>query len=146
MAISESLRQAFLQARYFVQTPAGELMLAIGRRHPATVRLLRANQADGMAIVTAWNPQGRPAPEADNLRAQAALQQQAGRLGLLLLHGYNLAGNADEANEPTVVILGATRDQGNCLAHQFDQLAWVYVSDTGTPELIWTDAQQHTDT
>ncbi|MYN14908.1 DUF3293 domain-containing protein [Pusillimonas sp. TS35] len=141
-SISPDQQLAYQQARYVIEAPAGTLTLRVGAHSNELAALMHTLGIHSIAILTAWNPGAQPlASQAQNRRAQRALEADAGRMGLHVLRGRNLAEHADTHAEPTLILLNASRAGGNWLAYRYQQLAWVYAGADAIPELIWTPLQ-----
>jgi len=139
--MNASILQAFQSARYIVQAPDGEIQLRVGRRSTAMNRLMHDHHASCAAILTAWNPGGKPSGKQANVAAQAALEAQLCATGAAILAGRNMAAEDDPSTndwtEPTAVVFGISLTQAEAVARAYGQLAFVYVRAGGMPELIW---------
>lgn len=129
--------EAFLAARYVIETPDSDLVLHIDQPSEAAQALLTALGANCAAIITAHNPAAASTDSSPNMAAQEALEHDAQALGLICLHGYNSAGDGGPPVEPTVVLVDPARAESDALARRYGQLAYVLVDKNGTPRLVW---------
>jgi hypothetical protein len=89
-------------------------------------------------VLTAYNPDGRAAAEADNRAAARALRADHRLHGLVVLP--SLGGHPDGAwLEPGVAIIGLSRDQARALGRAYGQLA-VYELDGTIRRVIACDS------
>src|SRR5208282_6875098 len=75
-AMIPRLRQAFAGADYRVQSPAGAMVLKVGRRSPALALWYLQLGHSSSVLVTAWNPAGRRRALAANRAAEKRLRQR----------------------------------------------------------------------
>ncbi len=136
-AIPHALLAAFQDADYAVRAPGVRISLRIGRHSGELAALLAQYGQPGIAILTAFNPLAITASDDENRSAQASLLRAARALGLPCFEGENSPGNGDGPSEPTVAVLGMSRERAQAMARQFRQLAFVYADAGAIPELVW---------
>lgn len=124
------MRAAFLDTTY---GPAGERVRLAGERSPAPT------WARGeWAIVTAWNPGGRRAPEEANVRAAGDLLTRVRAAGFSPLSAHNGEG---EWREEALLVPGARLRQAAAWGADFGQAAVLW--GTGRrAALVWLDGQR----
>lgn len=134
---SARIRHAFDAARYVIEAPGADIVLHIGQASTAARALLIALEANGAALITAYNPGGCVVDHATNQAAQRALQRDIEALGLTYMQGYNSAEDGSPPIEPTVVLFGPSQAQADTLAQRYGQLAYVLLGQEGGPVLRW---------
>ncbi len=135
-AIGEDVIAAYEATHYEVGTGTPtSFVLRIGQLSVPAVRLLRERGAASGAFLTAANPFSRQLSESENAARNAALVQRAHELGLHQIPGVGRS--ADRTwEEQSVFLCGATVDQANLLADEFQQNAYVWVDSDGCPSLV----------
>ncbi len=139
--MEDSLLAAFRAARYRFDHPDGELLLAVDVPSPALAALLRSRGADCMAVLTAFNPQGRRQDHASNRIAQDLLLQDIQSAGHAFLPGRNEDPAGQWPAEESFLVPGISATAALALAVRYRQLAFLWTdAATATPRLIWTTA------
>lgn len=122
--MADSLRALYEAARYSAWIDGVACALAPGRRAPAAVRAW-LDGAPG-ALVTAWNPFGARAGDADNARAQAALEAKLRADGARLAPAEGAS--PDGAwREASLLAAGvdAARADALCVAWRQNAVLWI---------------------
>jgi hypothetical protein len=136
-AMSPRLRQAFASTDYRVRSPAGFIVLKVGRRSPALALWPRHPGQRGSVLVTAWNPAGRRRSLAANRAAQRRLQQR--------LRAWGIKGWPAVARDPKglwpdehgVLLFGVAPAQAAQLGRALGQRAVLLVGADAVPRLLW---------
>jgi hypothetical protein len=117
-----ALADAYLAARYSVAIDGRDWPLSVGRKAGEVERRLMAGS---YLFLTAWNPASRPAPDAENRRADERLRDRFREFG----HAAHPArgGDADGGNaEPGWLALDLPPAEADALAREFGQLGSLY--------------------
>jgi len=135
--ISPRLLLAFEKACYRIQTPAGPIVLKVGRRSAALALWPRALSPPGSVLVTAWNPGG--------LRRSRAANRGAERRLLQRLRAWGLRGWLARAQDPKglwpdeygVLIFAVSAPLAADLGRALGQRAVLFIGADAVPRLIW---------
>ena len=90
------------------------------------------------AFITAWNPQARRRPLAENLDAQRGLLETLQALPGVAIHSAIGVGSSGWI-EPSLFVVGADTGAMDSLARKHAQLAYVHGEADGTAHLRLTD-------
>jgi hypothetical protein len=126
---------AYQQSEYRVSGSVAAV-LRVGVRCPQLVVLHRLHQTDCSAFITACNPLGEVADEAENARRQEALAAQITRQGHPAIAGIGQHPTCDWPPEPSYLVLGISRDAAQRLGQRFEQNAILWADSDAVPELI----------
>lgn len=126
-----ALDLAFRQTTYRVYAPQGSFDIRIGASPTGLTR-------EPWAFLTAYNPLPRNLEDAENRQRQERFQEQLQREGYRFYSGEGIGDDGVWPPEPSVLVLGVTREQATDLAAAYEQLAFVYGEPGGPAELIWT--------
>lgn len=129
----EGLERAFQATTYAV----GTLRLRIGETSAPLDALLARRGVQEWAYLTAWNPASRTRSRDENERAQARLAAELHARGLEALEGEALADDGAWPPEPSLLVLGLSRDDAMALGRAFGQDAIVAGRQGGAAELVW---------
>jgi hypothetical protein len=126
---------AYQQTEYRVSgsVPA---VLRVGVRCPELAMLHLMHQADCSAFITACNPLGVAAEDAQNARRQAELAAQITRHGYVAIAGIGQHPTGDWRGEPSYLVLGISRDAAQRLGQQFEQNAILWTDGDAVPQLL----------
>lgn len=118
------LISAYLNAEYRIEE-AGRPHLPLRPGHPChrLDALLLRHRVRSAAFITACNPHSRPLPSLVNRRLLQALQQWLRRRHWRYIPGYGCG--PDWPAEPSLLLLGCSRVEGDRLARQFRQHGWI---------------------
>jgi hypothetical protein len=134
--VSRELQEAYRNADYAVSLEP-ELMLKIGTPSERLDRLMASVEVAGGAFVTACNPGGGRQPDEKNQAAAEALE------GLVRAAGYpNYRGEGRDSDgrwpaEPSLLVLGISRENAGALGRLFGQNAIVFIERGCAPELVF---------
>ena len=130
------IQDAYEKTRYVVELPGAKTIIRAGKPAPAVVEKLLADAgATTWAYVTAWNPGSVKQTADENARLQAELVAVVAAHNWQTYPGEGVGVSAWLA-EKSLLIIGASREEGLALGRQFHQLAIVF-GETGKPaELI----------
>lgn len=135
------LHRAYRRARYRLALPQGPLDFTIGTCSSGLRTLLDAAGVGTAAFLTACNPGSRPLDPATNRAAQAALLEDAARLGHATLPGVAVDPHGVWPDEESVLVLGIDAADATALAWRFGQNALVWINAGGLPELVWVNGR-----
>lgn len=116
---------------------AGWIRTRLGQASPALAARLQAYGVQRAQLLTACNPQGRPADPASNQRAMRRLESVLNQGQQAWLAGLAMA-ESGGWREPGCLLLGADALQAAHWAQEFDQAAWVEYDADGQGRLHWT--------
>ncbi len=135
--LATRLLDAYEKTRYVVELPGGaKTIIRAGKPVPSVVeKLLTDAGATTWAYVTAWNPGSVKQTADENARLQALLVAEVGAHGWQTYPGEGVGVSAWLA-EKSLLIIGATREEGLALGRQFNQLAVVYGEAGKVAELL----------
>jgi hypothetical protein len=130
--LDPALRQIYLDTDYFISDDP-PLLLRVDEENGDLAILLASFGVTSAAFLTAWNPDSQRLSDAENDDLQSALLTEIELLRLNYLVGY---GEQADWREYSYLILGISQEEASRLAQQFGQLAYLWIEQTGTPELI----------
>jgi hypothetical protein len=133
--IEPSLLAAYLAAGYRVDT-VPPFVMRVGQPCPPLADLLRRHHCGSAAYLTAWNPRSAKLPVAQNVEAQARLVQDVAAAGYRWYDGVSNDPTGDWPQEPSVLVLGLSRERARELARAYEQNAflWTELDAQGTVE------------
>lgn len=131
-SLAPELLTAYLETDYFVSDDP-PLLLHIGEENDDAKILLASFAVDSAAFITAWNPGSRTLSDDENDARQAELLGEIEARRLNYLVGY---GERKDWLEYSYLVLGINRDSARELAEQFEQNAFVWLDQSGVPELV----------
>ena len=117
MEARDQLWQSFLETRVRIFADDAITELVIGREAPP-----RPEPNDGVHLITAWNPMGRPYPSAENVARQVEFESALSGAGL---RWTRAAGVAEDGSwtEAGAAITGLDRAEALEVARRWDQEA-----------------------
>lgn len=130
--LDPALLKAYKDTDYIVSDDP-PMVLHVGESNDDARILLASFGVSTAAFITAWNPRSEPLTEDENLDRQMALLSEIEQRRLNYLVGY---GERKDWREYSYLVLGIEKQDASELAVQFDQLAYLWVDDTGIPELV----------
>jgi len=130
--LAPELLSAYLETDYFVSDDP-PLLLRIGEENDDAKILLASFAVDSAAFITAWNPGSNVLSEDENDARQAELLGEIEARRLNYLVGY---GERKDWLEYSYLVLGINRESARDLAEQFEQNAFVWLDQSGVPELV----------
>lgn len=113
-----------------------EIRLRIGEKHPELDERVRGEGRDAWAYLTAWNPGSIGLSEERNRSAQAELEAELERRGLVFFPGASEPDDGSPPEASVLVLLG--REEALELARRFGQNAFVGGRVGGAAELVWS--------
>ena len=112
-----------------------ELVLRIGEPSPDLDDLIEAEGKATALYITAANPFGEPQDQWENALAMAALSQVLdGKYPCYPGEGRDPKGEWDA--EPSLLVIGITRNEAEDLGCRYDQNAIVFIEKGRPPELV----------
>jgi hypothetical protein len=123
--VSPELAEAYHRTEFRVADRGWEFVLQHGEHSKVLEACHAAFGVSCSAYITAWNPRSElTAPEV-NRAAQTRLEAELTALGLPFLHGEGLDPTGSWPGEPSVLVLGISRDDAQRLGLAFGQNAIV---------------------
>jgi hypothetical protein len=137
------LERAYRATRYTATREGVTIGIRIGEVCAVLDAWLGAAHAQEWAYLTACNPRSRVLSAEQNAARMAALVVDLGVIGWPMVHGAGepapaADGQVDWTAEPSVLVLGLSREAALELARRYDQHAFVYGRRGQAAELIWT--------
>ena len=137
------LERAYKATRYTATREGASVCIRIGEVCAPLDAWLAAAHAQEWAYLTACNPRSRVLSTEQNAARMAALVVDLGVIGWPLVHGAGEpepteSRQVDWTAEPSVLVLGLSREAALELAVRYDQHAFVYGRSGQAAELIWT--------
>ena len=136
MSIPDLLK-AFQTTRFIVLTPQAEIVLRIGERSSELDELMTRCDPPSCAFVTAWNPGSARLPEMTNQAKQSQLIQEVQKRGYVFLRGRGADETVEWAPEPSILVIGISREGAAELGRLFGQIAVVFAERGETVELLF---------
>ena len=133
--IEPGLVNAYVQTD-FALAGETELVFNVGRASPALDVAMIWRGLERAAFLTAYNPFSRDVGEAQNRKAQEALLCDLERMGLDWIVGEGRDPSGEWPGEPSVLVLGITREQALELGRSYEQNALVWCEVGRPSELI----------
>ena len=132
--LDEELIAAYRATEYhvFANPP---FVLRIGERCAPLDALLARSGAAGAAFLTAWNPYSEPAPLPVNSARQSDLIGIVEARGWRHWPGEGRGADPDWPPEPSILVVGPSREEARALARDFRQHAIVWVAAGEPAEL-----------
>ncbi|MCS6853460.1 MAG: DUF3293 domain-containing protein [Elioraea sp.] len=139
----QALAEAYREAWYRVDLPEGAEEIRVGLPVPPRLSAwIAARRKHGAALVTACNPHGRRASDADNAAAQARLRALIAARGWPALPGEGGSDRGDWPAEPSFLVALDSRAQAERLGRAFRQNAILWLPRRGRTELVWLAGPQ----
>lgn len=110
------------------------LVMHIGERNDALRTLFASFSVESGAFLTAWNPDGKQSTIDDNYDRQADLLSdiEVLRLNYFVGQGVHPVG---DWQEDSYLVLGISQEEADDLGRRYAQVAYVWISNSGVPEL-----------
>jgi hypothetical protein len=135
--MKNALLEAYRRTTFVVaDTPNGRLSLRVGQHCAELEALLAIHGVTTWAYVTAFNPGSLPLSAEENAGRQRRLVSSVARLGLASYPGEGVGDDGRWPPEPSLLILGITREAAGKLGSEFGQLAVVYGEKGQEAELL----------
>jgi hypothetical protein len=132
--LSPELIEAYRQTHYQVHDNP-PFTLRIDEPSSALRSLFDKKRIQRCAFLTAHNPFSELTNEIQNCERQSELKALVDAQGLPYLEGIGQLPNGEWPGEPSLLILGITRENASKLAMHFGQNAFVWASSNATPSL-----------
>jgi hypothetical protein len=136
--MNDDLIKAYNATDYVVDDDP-PLVLNIGARNDGVRILFASFNVESAAFITAWNPAGKQLDLDKNIDRQLQLLAMIEQMRLNYFPGRGEHPDG-EWSEDSYLVLGITQDKALQLAIHFDQNAFVWIPNSGTPVLIDTSA------
>ena len=94
------------------------------------------HNALGAAFITAWNPFSEQLSLLKNEERQNALKAELKRRGLKFIDGIGQHPSNNWPGEPSVLVLGLSKEAAKSLAGHNEQHAFVWAASDAIPELV----------
>jgi hypothetical protein len=137
--VSPELAEAYHRTEFRVADRGWEFVL----RHGEYSKVLEAcHAAFGVscsAYITAWNPHSDPTALELNRAAQTRLEAELTVLGLPFLHGEGIDPTGSWPGEPSVLVLGISRDDAQRLGRTFGQNAIVVAGRDSVARVVMVE-------
>jgi hypothetical protein len=135
--VPQELVQAYGATSFVVRNDGHELVLRIGVRSEAAAELHRRFGVSESCIITAWNPQSRQLPDAENAARHRRLEARTVWLELPTLPAEGRDPKGEWTPEQSLWIAGAGLNEELFLGRTFDQHAIVCIGPDAVPRLAW---------
>ena len=135
MPLDPGLRAAYEAALYVVFAEP-ELVIRIGEPNPDLDELMASAEASTAAFLTAANPDGEQQSEEENRAAAEALHKSELLIGLPSFDGEGRDPLGKWPAEPSLLVLGITRDDAMFIGVSHAQNAIVWLEKGKAPELV----------
>lgn len=129
--LDPTLKQTYLETDYVVSDDP-PLLLNIGVKNGDAQILLASMGVKTGAFITAWNPGSQALSDDENDDRQYQLLTEIEKHRLNYLVGF---GERQDWREYSYLVLGISRELASSLATQFEQNAYVWIDESGIPEL-----------
>jgi hypothetical protein len=126
--------ETFAEADYHVDAESGRFTIRVGEPCGPLDAMLDARGLEAWAYLTAYNPGGQRSDQ-ENERAQQELRRDLDAQGFASLEGAG-ASRDETWSEPSVLVLGMSRDDACTLGAKFGQWAIVVGCRGGAAELV----------
>jgi hypothetical protein len=141
MPISDEQAAAYLATEYNVVTPKGRFTLRAFHRSSALHRLHLAFNVAGSAFLTAFNPYSERSDEVKNQSYQDQLIADV-RERWKFLPGEAVDPQGRWPAEPSVLVLGISREEAILLGKKYRQNAILVADEEGNTTLLACDPQE----
>lgn len=132
------LQAAYRATRYHARDGDRLLTTRVGSSSPDLDAVLAREGVACGVFITAWNPESRPTPEAENRRAAELLAAEVAALGLHALPHQGEGDDPDWPPEEGLFVLGLAEADAATLAERYRQNAIVIVERGKTARLVTT--------
>lgn len=133
--MSNTLEERFAATEYHVYS-APPFTLRVGTHSPELAALHRKHGASCSLFITAHNPLGRLHGDIENWRSQNEMLDVLKIRGLTVALGSGKHPDGAWPAEPSVLVLGASRDYAAVLAKRYRQLAVLCMGPEAVPEVV----------
>lgn len=128
---------AYRNTSYEVDIPGVRIRLHVGEPNSALDSLLKNRDVTEWAFITAYNPRSESCSLEENDQRQKDLLQEVHAQGYPTFPGTGVGENTDWPAEPSVLILGISRETARKVGQKYGQHAIVVGRRGQAPELLW---------
>lgn len=139
-AARHALVSAYRATGYVAGAGDWRIVLRVGERSEALVRVMVERGVTTAAFITAWNPFSVPQSPVDNEAAQRALVADVAGGGWHAIEGQGSGDDGAWPPEPSLLVLGIDEIAAKALMVRYRQNAIVWCGEDGVPELLLNDA------
>lgn len=132
----DALLVAYRATRYRVTQDPHDFTLRVGEPSEDLLDLYSNFGVLSAAFLTAHNPFSEPVSKEANEAAQMALLGLLTASGAPFLHGRGEGEDGDWPPEPSVLVLGLTREDAEAIGRRFDQNAILWCGPDAVPILV----------
>ena len=126
--ISKDLASAYLDTIYVFDDENEEIVIRVGKASPDLARLMKKHGVNSAAFLTAFNPYSVPSTTAENISNQNRLIADIHTLGLETISGKGIDPFDVWPSENSVLALGISLQDAECLADQYRQNAFLWIT------------------
>jgi hypothetical protein len=123
--MTDDLFEAYARTNFWVELPSVCHALRVRKLHEAFDQFLGSTEFAEWAYITAYNPMSRRLSDEENQRRQRDLVATVKSLGLQTLTGLGVPDDPGWQPEPSILILGISRDDAKSLGRDYEQRAIV---------------------
>lgn len=134
--LPEPLVSAYLDTSYRVENDGGSFVLRIGATSEHLAELLRNTGCRTATFVTAWNPLGRPLPQAENRQRNRLLRRDLEMISSAVFLGEGAASDRTWPAEPSYLSLGLSFEEAVHVGRHYRQNAIVWADEGSVPILV----------
>jgi hypothetical protein len=127
--VSPQLIKAYRQASYVVFGDDSEFVLKVGKVSQELVTIMKNNNVNSAAFLTAYNPHSQQLELTVNEQSQAKLFRELQSLKINYLQGEGRDDSGEWLAESSVLALGISLQNAEILAEQFKQNAFVWINN-----------------
>ena len=132
--MDEQLKRKYEETDYVVDDDP-PIVLRVNEQHDGVRILMASFNVETAAFITAWNPGSQPLDLDTNYDRQADLLSDIEQLRCNYFVGRG-EHPEDGWVEDSYLVLGISRDDADALAIKYGQLAYIWISLSGVPELV----------
>jgi len=133
--IPQALIEAYQTTNFNVLTEPS-FTLNIGEKSKEILEVFRMENHQAAAFITAWNPRSQETSKSENDNAQERLRSNLETGNFTILDGLGIDPTGDWLGEPSVLVMGISRNAASEIGIEFRQNAIVWIGKDGIPELV----------
>jgi hypothetical protein len=133
--ISSETISAYKATNYRVFSPV-PFVLKIGQSSDPLRRLYSEHNCASSTFITAYNPYSIETSDPENVEAQSRLEHRLQERSFPIIAGIGEDSAGMWPGEPSILILGITRDEAKSFGVEFGQNAIVWAQEDAIPRLI----------
>ncbi len=131
-----ALMAAYKATRYRI-TEGSHFTLKVDTFSPHLQHLYQQQQVKTAAFITACNPRSTPLDEVENQLRMQRLAADVTALSLVALEGIGEDPSGKWAGEPSLLVLGISKEQAQRLGQTYEQHAMLWCGADAVPRLLW---------